>query len=77
MTFDLHFAETFRGIDVKPLTTKGAYFLNGETGDFEPDIDSFETTVIHAREICGEATEDNLKVSFDTAATRDLLAAVR
>lgn len=76
MNFDLHLTETFRGIAVKSLTGKGVSFLNGETGDFEPG-DSFETTTTHARELYQEAAAEGLQVSFDTATTRDLLAAVR
>lgn len=76
MQFDLHLSETYRGVIMQPLTGKGASFLNGETGDFQPG-DEFETTITHARDVYREATEQDLQVSFDTATTRDLIAAVR
>ena len=71
MKFDLHLAESFRGITVTPLTSKGSSFSDWHNGG------GFETTIPLARELYYEATEQGLHVSFDTAATRDLLALVR
>jgi hypothetical protein len=72
MNFDLHFTETFRGITVNPLTSKGCSFLIASQGfDFK---DGFSIIITEARELYELATQNDLHVSFDTAMTRDLLA---
>jgi hypothetical protein len=68
MQFDVHLTGTYRGVVLDALTERGVVFL---------DDKSFETTIPQAREIYQEATEQGLQVSFDTAETRDLIAAVR
>jgi hypothetical protein len=73
LNFDLHLEMTNRGIVVKPFTNRGIIFLNEDTGALEPG-ESFETTITDAREICERGTAEGLHVSFDTEATRDLLA---
>lgn len=73
MQFDLHFTEVFRGVDVTPLTNKGADFLYGGPDDPDPE-ELLAITIADAREVYNVAVARNLHVSFDTAATRDLFA---
>jgi hypothetical protein len=63
MIFDLHLTEGFRGVTVRPLTSKGFSFVFNE----------IETTIVGARNLYDEAIERDLHVSFETAATRDLI----